>query len=531
VRRPLFQSARAYKSVLAIPVAEHLFANVSTFGRMGFLQPTTNDAVREFIRDYVNVTMTFLRVLERTAGLEFSSDSHFAFCRLPVSQRALERMFGYTGGVGQPLPSEVVRSLKEFWLVQTELERSPQPALAAILSQVHNNGYEAAFEYLFDLNESGYLSFDSLSLLSRLLIQIRGSVNTDERFVELFAGPSSDLPATDDEWLSTEFSVSELAALDSTLGVVSPDLLVRRSWAEIRKLRSCRDIDEWAVQVFTSAPTLLVLGGHLSNLSGPGDLAVRAVNAQLEEMQADLGSSWLDQESGICFLNVVGCAEMAAGAEQQAGPEWLDRAFNERSVIPRDVFDGIVLSDATYSSSDWFHLSWKTIVPWSANFRPSEPLMNRRGSYDGFLSERIYNKQRPESLSEAMAPVSELFSEDRYDEAAELLTPLKDAYPYAAPLYAMLAIVLDNGGHHRAALEEMIPALTLGPNHPEFWKIGARVAYTNGCESDAIIFEAFADEWSRSQKWSRSELREGGPGSRSRAGSSWLGRWFRASGN
>ncbi|MBO0873319.1 MAG: hypothetical protein J2P19_07985 [Pseudonocardia sp.] len=476
-------------SVLALPLAEQLLYELCLFGRMG-ANPSKRRILESYRLERVSVTLKFIRFLERARGLKFRADSRFAYCRIPTSDTSTEHLFGYTGAPGGPLPSEVAVSLLEFWRVQTELDYAPHPAMAAVLAQLDRHGYEYAFDYLYDLNESGYLSLKSLHLLARLLVQGRALTRTDHELVASLAGSRARLTSTDLEWLTQPLEVSWLIG-KKTSAAAFPDQLIRRSWDEVEKLRQCANIDDWAGQLFATAAALTSLGGLLDAGAATAGLAVNAARAQLAEIAADLGGPWINQRDGIGLLTVAGTVALGGlSSLEQAGDEWLDRAYAERAVVPREVFEGIMRS-AKWQSDEWFQLSWRTIVPWMAHFRAGETVMTRRGSYDGIGADSVYKDAQPESLTTAMAPVIDLFAQERYAEAIKLLQPLKKTFPYAGPLYGLLAIVLDSSGAHQAALEAMIPAVVLEPTSSDLWTTSARVAYTNGCEPDAMVLEAF----------------------------------------
>jgi tetratricopeptide (TPR) repeat protein len=476
--------------VLALPMAEQFFQEFCLFGRMGLT--TAKSAVLDSYRkERAPVMLKFLRSLERVRGLRFRSDSHLAFCLLSESGDSATPLFGYTGALGGPLPTEVAHSLLRFWEVQAEVQRAPHPAMAAVLAHLARHGYERAVNYLYDLNESGYLNQESLHLIARCLIQGRALTITDDELVAALTGARCSPNTTDREWMNQPLEVSWLSGQD-TSAAAFPELLIDRSWEEVQKLRECSTIDDWAAQLFASMPALTSLGGLIDAGATTAGIAVNAARAQLAEIHADLGGPWMDQKSGIGLLTIVGTVMLAQAApHEQAGDEWIDRAYAERAAVPRAVFDGLLGQDGSWSRDDWFQLSWRTIVPWTAHFRPGETVMTRRGSYDGFIAEKAYPEKRPKSLTKAMAPVEKLFARQRYAEAIELLRPLEKLFPYASPLYALLAVVLDNFGWHQEALEAMLPALILEPAAPFLWTTSARVAYTNGCEPDAMLLETF----------------------------------------
>lgn len=433
-------------SVMAKSVAEALFRELSFFGRLGVPNSGGSAALEPFVSTRASVAVKVLQALEHSLGLRFAPESKVAYCQIVGVDEAL---FGYTGGDDDPLPSDVALSLLTFWHIQAELGKPPVQVLTAVRSFAAEHDVPAAVDYLFDLNQSGYLGSGALHTLA-----------------EVFA-----------------------------LGRATPEVLIERSWCEVGRLRACADIDEWAGQMYASAPALLTLGALIDAAGPQVGIAIRAARAQLSEIAADL--PWIPSSGqGIGIITIVGTVTLGAVAgEQQAGLEWRERGFSERSAVPQEVYHALVQADGSWAQTArarWFLLSWRTISAWMARFRPDEPVMTMRSSYYGIAAESTYpTASRPE-LSSALAPTADLLAKHRYDEALSVMQPLEEHYPYAAPLYSMMAIAYDNSGRHREALGKVIPAIVLMPGTAEFWTVGARIAYTNGCESDAIVMEAIA---------------------------------------
>ncbi|MDO0938865.1 hypothetical protein QQY66_46795 [Streptomyces sp. DG2A-72] len=432
-------------SLMAKSIAEYLFRDLMFFGRLGLPASGGSAALEPFLSTRASVTIKVLQVLERSIGLRFAPESKVAYCQVTGIDTALS---GYTDDHG-PLPSEVAMTLLGFWHVQAELGKPPIQALAAVRAFADEHDFPTAVDYLFDLNQSGYLGPGALHTLA-----------------EVFA-----------------------------LGRATPEVLVQRAWCEVGRLRACADIDEWTGQMYASAPALHTLCA-LINAAGPGaGIAVRAASAQLEEIAADL--PWIAASGeGIGILTVIGSVIVGASAgEQVAGPEWRERRFAERSAVPEEVYSGLLGSDGSWAPAArerWFQLSWRTVSAWMARCRPDEQVMTMRSSYFGIAAESIYPTADRPKLSSALAPTQRLLTKHRYDNALSIMRPLEEHYPYAAPLHSLMAIAYDNSGRHREALDKVIPAIVLMPGEAQFWNVGARIAYTNGCESDAIVMEAIA---------------------------------------
>lgn len=433
-------------SVLAKSVAEALFRELLFFGRLGVPDSGGAAALEPFVSTRAACTIKVLQALEHSIGLRFAPEPKVAYCKITGVNDALA---GYTGGGADPSPSDVALSLLAFWHIQAEVGKPPIQALTAVRSYAAEHDMPAALDYLFDLGQAGYLNAGGLHTLA-----------------EVF-----------------------------TRGQVAPGLLVERAWSDVSKLRACADIDEWTGQMYASAPALHTLGALIDAAGPRAGIAERAARAQLAEIAADL--PWIPSAGqGIGIMTVVGAVMLGAVAgEQQAGPEWRERGFSERSAVPREVYDALVQADGSWAQTArarWFQLSWRTVSAWMARFRPAEPVMTMRSSYFGLAAEKTYPTAGRPELATALAPTAELLANHRYDEALSIMCPLEEQYPYAAPLYSLMAIAYDNSGRHREALDKVIPAIVLMPGTAEFWTVGARIAYTNGCESDAIVMEAIA---------------------------------------
>jgi Flp pilus assembly protein TadD len=116
----------------------------------------------------------------------------------------------------------------------------------------------------------------------------------------------------------------------------------------------------------------------------------------------------------------------------------------------------------------------------------------RSSSYYGSGRRIDLSYIQPPQTGLGIGPGGDLLAKHKYDEALSTMRPLLEHYPYAAPLYSLMAIAYDNSGRHREALDKVIPAIVLMPGTAQFWNVGARIAYTNDCESDAILMEAIA---------------------------------------
>lgn len=481
---PLLEFAGETPSVLALPLAEQFFQEICLVGRMG---PPGTAVLNPYRGGRLSVMLKFLRSLEMVRGLRFSADSRVAFCHQPDSGPS----FGYTGTPDGPRPTEVAHSLLAFWVLQAEPGPTPHPAMVAVIANLARHGYEHAFHYLYDLNESGYLSQENLHTIARLLVNGRALTSTDEELVARLTDGRCGPEATDAEWFRQTLDWRWLLEQDVTAAAF-PELLVERSWAEVGKLREAPTIDEWAAGMFGAVNALRSLGALLDAGRATNGIAVNAARAQLAELSADLDTAWISRAEGIGLVSIVGTVILADNAPQaQAGDEWRQRVHAERSIVPRAVFDGMLGEDTEWSRDDWFHLSWRTIVPWAAYHRPGESLTHRRGSYDGIVAGSLYPETPRDELTTAMHKAAADFTRHRYAEAIERLRPYEKLFPYAAPLHAMLAVNLDNSGAHGEALDVMLPALALDPTQPIAWTTGARVAYTNGCEPDAQVLEAF----------------------------------------
>ncbi|MEV7283528.1 hypothetical protein AB0O01_02980 [Streptomyces sp. NPDC093252] len=432
-------------SVLVRDLAEHLFREVQLHGRLGVPRSGGAAALEPLIGLHASVVLKVLQALEHSLGLRFSSHADTAYLRVTDAE---------TGTVGHcgadrdgPLPSEAMRSLLVSWHIQAESGKPPVQALTALRAHAAEHGLAAAVDCLFDLNQSGYLGMSALHTL----------------------------------------------ADDLTRDAGRPDVLIRRGWHEVAALRDCADLDDWAGRMQAAGPALVTLCALLG--AGEPGIGVRAARHRLEEIACDL--PWVTAHGdGIGLPTVLRSVLVGATAGRAAaGEEGEARGFAERSAVPEEVYRAITDPDPARRGTvraRWSGLTWRTVTPWITRFHPDKVLTELPGSYFGSGADSIHPKDGRPDLTAALAPLGPLLAQHRYDEALSSLLPLREHFPYAAPVHALTAIAHDSSGRHADALEAIMPALVLMPETARFWTVGARIAYTNGCESDAITMEAVA---------------------------------------
>ncbi|MET8825691.1 hypothetical protein ABZX40_20485 [Streptomyces sp. NPDC004610] len=432
-------------SVLVRGLAEHLFREIQLHGRLGVPHSGGAAALEPLLGPRTSVILKVLQALEHSLGLRFSPAAEVAYFRITDTETGTLTRCGADGD--GPLPSEAVKSLMASWHVQAQLGKPPIQALTALRTHADKHGFAAAVDCLFDLNQSGYLGAGALHTLADVLARDAGR----------------------------------------------PDVLIQRGWAEVAALRACADLDEWAGRTQAAVPALHTLCALLK--AGESAVAVRAARDQLEEIVCDV--PWLlMHRHGLGLPTVIGSVLVGVSAGRAAaGEEWDERGFTERSAVPEEVYRGIAHQDPAGIGAiraRWSRLTWRTVTPWITRFHPGRTVAELPGSYFGIAADSLYPKEGRPDLTTALAPLDPLLAGHRYDEALGVLLPLREQFPYAAQVHALIAIAHDNSGRHADALEAIMPALVLMPEMVRFWTVGARIAYTNGCESDAIMMEAVA---------------------------------------
>lgn len=333
--------ATAQADTAFVRIAEGLLKEMSAFGVMA----AGRDILPEQLEQYASripVTSMMLEAAEGTAGLRFGTD-RFPFVYNTVRWDKQAPLAGWTTDSAVPRPSQLPWSLLGSWMMALqEPERSTRNRLLrAVLWQTSRADLRSGLQLAADLSGAGYLlNRDDLKKVVALVLLARDQVGSDSDMVAgLLGGRTPDSPegflgaALSPSWVTrTEVTSAAASALiQYLLQIIAP---------VIATARSSPSLGEWVLNQ-----------QRLYNLIGPAlnairavlpkpPLALRAVMAQLREINADAGNS--TEMLKIKLGHRIPSYEMLANQalvvalqyRARVGDDWADRLCNERVVVP-----------------------------------------------------------------------------------------------------------------------------------------------------------------------------------------------------
>lgn len=535
------------------PVAEALFDELLTFGRLISCRGYDWEAIEPYVENRVMVARFLVSGLEHFSHLRFAhanADSpgygnravrHIPFCYNRGDWPVGGPLAGYSNSSDAPLPHQVITSMLGNWKLDSDEDSSTTwRMLTVALWACASRGLLKSIELLLDLQLHGFVpSKHSVADVIVLLLRARAAAGSDAGMVSGFFGGS--IPESTSDWLEADISTDWLGTREGIAdeGGVVPFVLARVRTA-VETAQAADSLDQWVlgcsdVRALNHTLRQLVTGSGIRPST-----TVRAELAQLDEMATDAAEFIELAQSGEDWAGYVQL--LGQGFEVAFGDEWKEALYRERLVVPTALRRQLLDLEGEFPDT-WAILSWRVAIPFLFLRHPKgSPLLTRTQPFDAadvladqrmgafFDQHKIvepadrrliveaeirrdqqlaasvsYPKSKAGEQIRTIASELSLRELTNFVYEAEALKARRDAagarrvlesslklYPWSQWPWWELAIWSDQMGAPDDALSFIIPAIVLNPSAPEIWQSLKVILSHFGRDEEAAVASAIS---------------------------------------
>jgi hypothetical protein len=365
-------------------VADALFQELVTFGRLASAQPLQPEQLRAYAEGRAGFTLSFIDVCQKVAGVGFSAGAKVPYCYNKGDWPASAGVAGYAHDATAVGPAEVANALFLNWNLQTTNQHlMPIRLMRCALWRMSSHGLVAGLELLLDLYEWGHCSVGALfNALDALLMGCAACQSVEELVSRFFDGTP---PESVGEFIEAELEIAWIGDNSdwTPLQKAALEEITLRSSESITAARHSVSLNEWYVyQVQIGGLLGAVLNLQAKYAPNPG-MGLKVIMSQWEEVKADAIGFQLSCRAKYAFPSIANIAAYGLGAvgasyRSRTPGDWRDRLFAERLVIPSELRRSLLDGNQEPVSPDWERLPPAAIGPWLQLFRdgrdPSDAL-------------------------------------------------------------------------------------------------------------------------------------------------------------
>lgn len=362
-------------------VAAHLFGELRSFGLLIGLRPgRIEDVVKSYVAGRGGFVATLLSALEN-AGLALAPGHRMPFCYNGGSWPDDTPIGGYTGAGPAPSLAQMAQSYVANWRLAASGALAHR-LLRAALCVCREHGLRGAVEYLLDLQAHGCAPDGrNASEVLALLLAGRAAAESEEEMLSRFLGNPP--PASTREWMKleprTEWVSRPLppnAPLPDDVRQILSDL-VSRGLRQVQAVRAAGGWDEWVVGQAGLYELLGTVIWVYQDLVPEPPLGLRAVLSQFEEICADASPAVSSHYDVYPYRSAFVMTETIAIMLAHTLPEWEERLYRERLLVPDALREHLLGGDAGPFPLPWHALSWRLVGPFRHAFERNDPALER----------------------------------------------------------------------------------------------------------------------------------------------------------
>jgi hypothetical protein len=537
-------------------VAAHLFGELRPFGLLIGLRlgGVDENAVKSYVDERGAFIATLLALLEPGAELGLTPGHRAPYCYNGASWRDEVPIAGYTGEGPNPGLVDLVRSYVSNWYMAAHGSMSLRLSRAALF-ECRERGLRSAVQYLLDLQWHGLApEWQGVAEVVRLLLAGRTEAGSEAGMLARCLGRRA--PASTREWMELDprtgwvpDRLPSSTPLPEDVRQVLSDL-VSRGLREAHALRAAASWDEWVLGQAALKGLLRTVIDVYQKVVPEPPLGVRAILSQFDEICADAWPAVALHYDVYPYRSAFVMTEAAAILLSQTLPDWEERLYRERLLVPDALRGHLLGGEASPLPLPWQALSWRLVGPFRHAFerkdstlqraRPVEPgtLLDRSAALREFFRAhevddtqgrelairyaagllrvretvemslahtrpRVASDELSRLCAEAVRAVAteevidrlrnaleEWYLEREPDEVRAFIREweaLAVDYPWCPWLHLEIGIAYDTVGEPERALASIVRAAVLGPTEEMHWQSLTATLRAMGASFDADV--------------------------------------------
>lgn len=503
----IFTSGNNKSSVLC-NLASIFYKEIIVYGNISDMD--TRPGIDSYF-ERVRFILLFLKWLDEKSDLKYKKlDLPYIYWHKDHKESL--PIVGYVNEELSPKPYEVFADIVNTWFVDTT--SNVENIIRSVIYYTNKTDFNSAIKLIATFSENGIAKSSELCAALDFVLYSRSKCKSDKAFVNEML---NNAPIKhDDEWRKFEFDetlhkklinftfnalhknkevssqpgdkdIQRISAVnDSYKAVLSA--LIKTS---VELVNSTRNSNSWNSYLsnYAALYRFILYVNKFKSYSKNIGLGLRTVLSQLEEIKADYNNIYiqLNKGHGIYSKEILqGLLHMISFIHTTREDEnIIERILEERIIVPKQLSKYInrtkvkTLQLYNYSQipETWQYARWQMIHPISC-------IVNK--SFKDLLS-TSENEKKDEFLLREHIRIATLTDEKKYDESVKLSQKTLQSFPWAAKIWCELAIALDKKGKHNRAVEMIIPAITLQPQNPLFWKSLSVILKNMKCLVDAKL--------------------------------------------